>query len=65
MKIVKYLLVLVKPLSELRRSSLTIYVTNANMAATLAQFLIFLQSEGKWIKRGKNHYWHGNVESCS
>ncbi len=43
----------------------TIYVTNADMAVTLAQFLSFLQSEGKWIKRSKNHYKHEHVESCS
>ncbi len=65
MVIVKYHLVFVKSLSELYLSSLTIYVTNTNMAVTLAQFLWFLQNEGKWIKRGKNHYKHGHVNSCS
>ncbi len=63
-KTVKQHLVFVKPLSELRLSSRTIYITNANMAVTLAQFLWFLQNEGKWIKRGKNHYKHEHIESC-
>ncbi len=46
-------------------SSRTIYVTNANMAVRLAQFLWFLQNKVKWIKRGQNHSEHGHVESCS
>ncbi len=55
----------VKPLSELRLSSHTVYVTNANMAVTLAQFLWFLQNKREWIRRGQNHSKHGHVESCS
>ncbi len=51
---------LVKPFSLL---SHTTYVTSANMAVTLAQFLWFLQNKGKWIKRGKNHYRHEQTES--
>ncbi len=65
MKLFKYYLVFVKLLSELRLTSRTIYVTNANMAVSSAQFLWFLQNEGKWIKRGKNPSKHGHVGSCS
>ncbi len=43
-------------LSDLHVVSRTIHVTNTNMAVTLAQFLWFLQNEGKWIKRGKKYY---------
>ncbi len=44
-----------KPLSELHLLSRTIYVTNVNMALTLAEFLLFLQNKGKCIERyGKN-----------
>ncbi len=40
MEIVKYHLVFVKPLSELRLLSRTIYVTTANMAVNLAVFFV-------------------------
>ncbi len=62
---VKYHLLFVRPLSELRLLFRTIYVTTANMAVTLEQFLRLLQNEGKWIQRGQNHSKHGHVESCS
>ncbi len=65
MKLVKYHLVFVKQFSELYLTSCTIYVSNTNVAVTLAQFLWFLQNEGKWIKRGQNHYRHEHVESRS
>ncbi len=51
-----------KSLSELRLSSCAIYVNNANMAVTAAQFHFFLQNEGKWIKRDKNHDKQKHVE---
>ncbi len=35
------------------------------MAVNVAQFVRFPRNLGKWIKRGKNHYKHGRVESCS
>ncbi len=57
--------VFVKMLSELCIMSHTIYGSNANMAVTVAQCLLFLQNEGKFIKGGKNHYKLGHVESCS
>ncbi len=34
-------------------------MTKSNMAETLTQFLWFLQNEGQWIKRGKNHHEQG------
>ncbi len=47
-KIVKYHLVFVKPLSELHLSSHTVHVTNANKAVTLVSvFRSFLQNGGK------------------
>ncbi len=46
-------LVFVKPLGELRLSCHTIFLTNTSMAVTLAQFLWFLQNEGKWIEEVK------------
>ncbi len=55
----------VRPLSELRLLSPTIYVTNANMAASVAQFILFLHKEGKCIKRGKNHYKHAAKQTVS
>ncbi len=64
MKIFQYHLVSVRPLSELRLSSLTIFVANTNMSVSSAQFLRFLQNVGKWIKRGQNLSKHGRVESC-
>ncbi len=54
MKKVKYHLVFVKQPSELHLSSGTIHVTNTNLIVTLAQFLWFLQNEGKWIKEVKS-----------
>ncbi len=39
--------------SELRLSSWTLYITNANMAETLAQFLLFLQNEENALKELK------------
>ncbi len=39
--------------SELCLSSCTIYVTNANIAVTLAHFLWFLQNEGNGLKEVK------------
>ncbi len=64
-KTVKYNLVFVRPLSKLRLSFCTTYVTNANMAVTLAQFLAFHQNEEKCIKKGKNHHKYGHVKGCS
>ncbi len=40
---------IVRPLSELHLLSRTIYVTSANMAVTVAQFLLFLQKDGKCL----------------
>ncbi len=50
MKIFNCHLVFLKTLNERRLLSFTTYVTNANTAVTSAQFLSFLQNEGKWIK---------------
>ncbi len=65
MKIVKYHLVFVKPLSELLLSFRTIYVIIINMASTIALLRLFFQNEGKWIKKPKNHRKHDHAESCS
>ncbi len=64
-KMVKYHLVFVKLLRIQQLLSSTIYFTNTNMAVMLAQFLWFLQKEGRWIKTDQNHSKHGHVESCS
>ncbi len=64
MRIVKFHLVLMRSLSELRLSSRMMDITSANMAVTLAGFLSFLQN-GEWIKIGKNHHKRGHTESCS
>ncbi len=40
------------------------YIANVNMAVTVAQSFLFIRMV-KWIKRGKNHYKHEHVESCS
>ncbi len=64
-KIVKYHKVFMKPLSEVHLLFCIIYITNANMAVTSAQFLSLFKHKGKSIKRGKKQYKHGHVKSCS
>ncbi len=54
-----------RPLSELYVSSRAIYVSNADMDVSSADFTAFFQDEGKTINRGENHYKSGHVESCS
>ncbi len=62
---VKKFFFLVKPHSELCLSSHTISVTSANMAVSLAQFLWFLQNEGKCFQRGENRSIVGTLRAAA